>query len=96
MSSPGNKTYKSAARAPHIGLTLDLDPTDEEKLGLTAELKRTINEDRYPLSPRVQKLRAILAKLEPAPAVTVERLPTSKPGDRPRSALAAMKSRRRG
>jgi hypothetical protein len=31
-------------------MTLDL--TDEEKLALAAELKRTISEDRYPLSPR--------------------------------------------
>jgi hypothetical protein len=29
-----------------------LDLTDEEKLALTAELKHTIAEDRYPLSPR--------------------------------------------
>jgi len=43
-------------------MTLDL--TDEEKLALAAELKRTINEDRYPLSPRIRTLKAILAKLD--------------------------------
>jgi hypothetical protein len=68
-------------------MTLDLDP--EEKLALAAELKRTISEDRYPPSPRVQTLKAILAKLEP-PTVAAEPLPTSKPRDRPRAALAAM------
>ena len=73
-----------------------LDLTDEEKLALAAELKRTISEDRYPLSPRVQTLKAILAKLEPAPAAPAAPRPTSKPGDRPRAALAAMKRRRRG
>jgi hypothetical protein len=75
-------------------MTLDL--ADEEKLALAAELKRAIAEDRYPLSPRVQTLRAILAKLEPPPVVAVEPRPSSKPGDRPRAALAAMKRRRRG
>jgi len=59
-------------------MTLDL--TDEEKLALAAELKRTINEDRYPLSPRIRTLKAILAKLKPAPAVTTEPRPTSKAG----------------
>jgi hypothetical protein len=51
--------------------------------------KRTISEDRYPPSPRVKTLKAILAKLEP-PTVAAEPLPTSKPRDRPRAALAAM------
>jgi hypothetical protein len=75
-------------------LTLDL--TNEEKLALAAELKRSIEADHYPLSPRVQTLKRILAKLEPSPAVTATPLPTSKPGDRPRAALAAMKRRRQG
>ena len=38
---------------------------DEEKLGLVDLLKRTIDEDRYPLSPRILTFKAILAKLEP-------------------------------
>ena len=45
--------------------------TDDEKAALTALLKRTIDADRYPLSPRVRMLRGILAKLEgpkPVPA----------------------------
>jgi hypothetical protein len=74
---------------------MHLELSDEETLALTAELKRTINEDRNPLSPRVQTLKAILAKLEPPPAVTAPPR-TSRPGDRPRAALAAMKRRRRG
>jgi hypothetical protein len=44
-------------------MTLDL--TDEEKLALAAELKRIIEADHYPLSPRILTLRAILAKLDP-------------------------------
>ena len=39
--------------------------TDDEKTALLALLKRTIQDDRYPLSPRISMLRGILAKLEP-------------------------------
>ena len=39
--------------------------TDDEKTALVALLKRTIDDDRYPLSPRIRTLRGILAKLEP-------------------------------
>ena len=41
--------------------------TQDEKTALTAPLKRTIADDRYPLSPRIGTLRGILAKLAPAP-----------------------------
>jgi hypothetical protein len=44
--------------------------TDDEKAALAALLKRTIDADRYPLSPRIGQLRGIPAKLEalkPAP-----------------------------
>ena len=37
----------------------------DEKLTLVAALKRSIAEDRYPLSPRVQTLTAILSRLQP-------------------------------
>ena len=39
--------------------------TEDEKTALLALLKRTINDDRYPLSPRIGTLRCILAKLQP-------------------------------
>jgi hypothetical protein len=41
-------------------LTLDLSP--DERHTLIQLLRRTIDEDRYPLSPRLAVLRAILAK----------------------------------
>jgi hypothetical protein len=40
--------------------------TDYEKVALAALLKRAIDDDRYPLSPRIVTLRGILAKPEPA------------------------------
>jgi hypothetical protein len=39
--------------------------TDAEKTALVALLRRTIDDDRYPLSPRISQLRDIPAKLQP-------------------------------
>ena len=42
--------------------------TQDEKTALAALLKRTIDADRYPHSPRVQTLQGILDRLEPRQA----------------------------
>ena len=47
---------------------MNADLTDNEKLALVNLLKRAIDEDRYPLSERVETWKAILAKLAPEPA----------------------------
>ena len=44
-----------------------IEMTDDDKAALAELLRETIAADRYPLSPRIQKLRAILAKLAPPP-----------------------------
>jgi hypothetical protein len=44
-----------------------LDLTEEETDALGKLLSRTIDDDRYPLSPRVQNLKGILAKIRPEP-----------------------------
>jgi hypothetical protein len=44
-------------------MTLDL--TDDETAYLAQLLRSTIENSRYPLSPRLAPLRAILAKLDP-------------------------------
>jgi hypothetical protein len=46
---------------------MELDLTDEEKAALIKELDQIIREDRYPLSPRIMTLKAILGKLRPMP-----------------------------
>jgi hypothetical protein len=66
------------------------DLTDEETAALVWLLSDTINNDRYPLSPRIQTLRAILAKLRPEPVR--EPLPSPKVYAPPRSTAR----RRRG
>jgi hypothetical protein len=45
-----------------------LDLTQDEDEALATALRRIITDDRYPLSPRVLTLKAILAKLRPEPA----------------------------
>jgi hypothetical protein len=44
-------------------MTIDL--TDDEAAALTRHLKRVIDDDPYPLAPRLAPLKAILAELEP-------------------------------
>jgi hypothetical protein len=39
-----------------------LDLSDEEAAALIALLNRTVDSDRYPLSPRIRSLKAILAR----------------------------------
>jgi hypothetical protein len=47
----------------------------DKKLAFVAELKRSIDADRYPLLPRLRTLEAILARLQPPKA---EAAPSSK------------------
>ena len=46
---------------------MQLDLTDEETLALLNLLTDAIENDRYPLSPRIRVLRGIRAKLPGAP-----------------------------
>jgi hypothetical protein len=62
------------------------DLTDEETAAPIRLLSETINDDRYPLSPRIQLLRTILAKFKPEPAR--EPLPPPKAYAPPRATAA--------
>ena len=42
------------------------DLPDDELAAVTAAIRRAIEDDRYPLSPRLDPLRAALARLEAA------------------------------
>ena len=55
---------------------MHLDLSDDEAAALTQELHAIVENDRYPLSPRIRTLREILAKLGPEP--TSEPLPPPK------------------
>jgi hypothetical protein len=50
-----------------------IDLSDEEREALIRFQRDGIDRDRYPLSPRLAPIRAILAKLEPPPARALEK-----------------------
>jgi hypothetical protein len=70
---------------------MQLDLTDDETAALARLLTDTIDADRYPLSPRIQMLKAILRKIRPEPVR--EPLPPLKHYAPPRATTAR---RRRG
>jgi len=72
---------------------MQLDPTDEEGAALLRELNILIENDRYPLSPRVRMLRQIRTKLPGAPPPP-SRPPT--PEERDRGRAPRQGNRRRG
>jgi hypothetical protein len=55
-----------------------LDLTDEERADLARELRDIVANDRFPLSPRIRRLKRILDKLEH------EAEPPAEPSVRPR------------
>jgi hypothetical protein len=66
--------------------------TDEQTATLLGELDRIIENDRFPLSPRIRGLKEIRAKLRPEPAR--EPLPVLKRYEPPRT--TAVRRRRSG
>ena len=46
---------------------MHLDLSDDETAALVQELHAIVENDHYPLSPRIRTLRGILAKLRPEP-----------------------------
>ena len=71
-------------------MTVEL--SEVEHVALTELLREVIGTTRYPFSPRIKTLSAVLAKLEP-PAPAVEPYPAPTPSARP--SLALSKKRRR-
>lgn len=69
---------------------LDLD--DAERAALITLLADTIERDRFPLSPRIKTLRAILAKLGVGSAPAMPCPPPKPPGE---PSLAQRRERRR-
>ncbi len=65
---------------------MNLDLTDDEKVSLVRLLRHAIDDDPYPHAPRLDPLKAILAKLDP-PAPQPEPLPPLKSGMTPRRGI---------
>lgn len=50
-----------------------IDLTDDEHAALTAAVRRTIREDKFPNAPRLAPLKSALAKLDPGSVRTPTR-----------------------
>ena len=77
---------------PTISPEMTIELTDEEHRALVRLLRRSIDEDRFPLAPRRAPIRAILAKLEP-PTPKADPLPPLKPGLAPNVGRRARRRR---
>jgi hypothetical protein len=60
-------------------MPFDLTLSDEEHAALVRAVRKILDEDRFPLAPRLDPLKAVLAKLDP-PAPRTEPLPPLRPG----------------
>jgi len=60
--------------------SIDLSP--EEFAALTALLRQALENDRFPLAPRLEPLRSALAKLEAPPKLTPDPLPKAPQGQK--------------
>jgi hypothetical protein len=55
--------------------------TDDELAAVTAAVRRTIEDDKFPRAPRLDPLRSALAKLDATPKLTLDS-PKTPPGAR--------------
>jgi len=71
----------------------DLAP--EEYAEIVRLVRAAIDGERYVLSPRVKRLKSILAKLNPAPSATVTPYPAPRPSAEPSHLYAKLRGVRR-
>ena len=71
------------------------DLTPEEYAEIVRLVRSAIDAERYVLSPRVKRLKSILAKLDPAPSATVTPYPAPRPSAEPSFLYAKLRGSRR-
>jgi hypothetical protein len=71
------------------------DLTPEEYAEVVRLVRSAIDGERYVLSPRVKRLKSILAKLDPAPSATVTPCPAPRPSAEPSFLYAKLRGSRR-
>ena len=71
------------------------DLTPEEYAEIARLVRSAIDGERYVLSPRVKRLKNILAKLDPAPSATVTPYPAPRPSAEPSFLYAKLRGVRR-
>jgi hypothetical protein len=60
-------SLRVGVECPSYAWIMNLELTDEQAAALETELRHIIDDDRYPLSPRIRTLREILHRLRPEP-----------------------------
>ena len=85
-------TRRADTRRPHDEERTPFELDTADRTALAELLRDTIAADRFPLSPRIRRLRAILAKLDPPPAAAIVYPAPKPPGER---RMAMRKGRRR-
>jgi hypothetical protein len=80
-------------KSPASGL-MAADLNDDDRAALVSLLRDTIAADRFAHSPRIRRLRAILAKLEPSKPRPAP-LPPLKPSGEPSMVVARMRNSKR-
>ena len=72
------------------------DLTPEEYAEIVRLVRSAIDGERYVLSPRVKRLKSILAKLDPAPSAMVTPYPAPRPSAEPELPLRRAERRSAG
>ena len=72
-----------------------LDLTGEERAEVLQTIRAAINGERFVLSPRVKRLKSILAKLDPTQSATVTPYPAPRPSAEPSHLYAKLRGVRR-
>ena len=66
-SEPSSLFLLDRCQADYIRAVPTISPTNDELAAVTAAIRRAIEDDRFPRAPRLDPLRAALAKLEADP-----------------------------
>src|SRR5438477_11404999 len=84
-----------AAPRCHIQVNAPAGSCPEEYAEIARLVRSAIDGERYVLSPRVKRLKSILAKLDPAPSATVTPYPAPRPSAEPSFLYAKLRGVRR-
>jgi len=92
---PAAPTRLRRAALPYSGQCPPPDLAAEEYAEIVRLVRAAIDGERYVLSPRVKRLKSILAKLNPAPSATVTPYPAPRPSAEPSHLYAKLRGVRR-
>jgi len=74
---------------------MSLNLTDQDRAEIARIMRDAIEANRYPFSPKVRRLKELLARIDPTPDPNVRPYPAPKPAGAPSLLLSRKKSRRR-